>query len=122
MRTGRWKLLCEFDGSEVQLYDVENDRGETRNLAASHSNVAQKLALACADWQRGSGLKSAELTHELTQSSCRAHAELTHELTQSSRRAHAELTQSLRRAYGGETELRAYVGGAPDGRCRVVLH
>ena len=63
----------------------------------------------------------AELTHELTQSSRtssrRAHAEL----TQSSRRAHAELTQSSRRAHGGETEFRAYVGGASDGRCRVVV-
>ena len=44
-------------------------------------------------------MRNAELAHELTQSSRRAHAELTHELTQSYRRANTELTQSSRRAH-----------------------
>jgi len=29
VRDGEWKLLCEYDGSQPQLYNLANDRGET---------------------------------------------------------------------------------------------
>ena len=33
VRNGRWKLLCEYDGSSPLLYDLLTDREETKNLA-----------------------------------------------------------------------------------------
>jgi len=42
VRQGRWKLLCNYDGSETQLYDMQDDRSETRNLAES-TNITQEF-------------------------------------------------------------------------------
>jgi len=50
VRQGRWKLLCEYDGSEPQLYDLETDPGETRNLASQEREVAARLAAAVVAW------------------------------------------------------------------------
>lgn len=46
IRDGKWKLLCEFDGSRPQLYDLEKDRGETTNLAKEQPDVVQRLTQA----------------------------------------------------------------------------
>ena len=37
MRDGNWKLLCDYDGTKPQLYDLAKDRAETTNLAAQHT-------------------------------------------------------------------------------------
>jgi arylsulfatase A-like enzyme len=50
VRDGRWKLLCEYDGSNVALYDMENDRGETINLASSYPSVVKKQTRALLQW------------------------------------------------------------------------
>jgi len=42
IRDGRWKLLCNYDGSEPQLYDLQADRGETKNLADT-AHITQEL-------------------------------------------------------------------------------
>ncbi|MBM3881665.1 MAG: N-acetylgalactosamine-6-sulfatase [Verrucomicrobia bacterium] len=52
VRDGRWKLLCEYDGSDAQLYDLEADRGETVNLASSQPAVVQRLSEAVIEWHR----------------------------------------------------------------------
>ena len=38
VRDGHWKLLCEYDGSEPQLYKLDTDPGETSNVAAANPN------------------------------------------------------------------------------------
>ncbi len=50
VRDGRWKLLCEYDGSQAELYDLERDRGETRNQAARHPEIVEKLRAQLLAW------------------------------------------------------------------------
>ncbi|TWT33746.1 Arylsulfatase [Posidoniimonas corsicana] len=50
VRDGRWKLLCEYDGADAQLYDLGQDPGETTNVAGEHSAVTQRLTRAAVDW------------------------------------------------------------------------
>jgi uncharacterized sulfatase len=52
VRDGKWKLLCNYDGSQVQLYDLDADRRERSNVAASNPDVATPLVKAVADWHR----------------------------------------------------------------------
>jgi arylsulfatase A-like enzyme len=50
VRDGRWKLLCEYDGSDAALFDLETDRAEDRNVAQRHPDVARRLAGAAVQW------------------------------------------------------------------------
>lgn len=50
VREGRWKLLCEYDGSLPQLYDLDNDRAETTNLAARHPELVRRLTETVRAW------------------------------------------------------------------------
>jgi uncharacterized sulfatase len=50
IRDGRWKLLCEFDGSQSQLYDLEKDRAETTNVAARHPDLVRRLTTTVRAW------------------------------------------------------------------------
>ena len=50
VRDGRWKLLCEYDGSEAELYDLQADRGETNNVAGKHPELVDRLAKALLAW------------------------------------------------------------------------
>jgi arylsulfatase A-like enzyme len=52
VRDGKWKLLCEYDGSRPQLYNLETDPGETTNLASQHSELVERLAAAVLAWHR----------------------------------------------------------------------
>ena len=52
MRDGRWKLLCEYDGTAPQLYDLETDRAETTNVAAQHPEIVQRLTAPLLAWHR----------------------------------------------------------------------
>ncbi|WP_009964695.1 sulfatase family protein [Verrucomicrobium spinosum] len=52
MREGSWKLLCDYDGSAVQLYDLSTDFGETENLAERKPEVVQRLKTALLAWQK----------------------------------------------------------------------
>jgi arylsulfatase A-like enzyme len=52
VRDGRWKLLCEYDGSVAQLYDLKNDRGETNNLAAQHLERVKRLRALVLAWHQ----------------------------------------------------------------------
>ena len=47
---GRWKLLCEYDGSAAELYDLTADPGETTDRAAEHPAVASELTAAVMNW------------------------------------------------------------------------
>jgi len=50
VRDGKWKLLCSYDGDEVELYDLAEDRGETENVADEHPQVANSLKKAVLQW------------------------------------------------------------------------
>ena len=52
VRHGRWKLLCEYDGSGAELYDLESDPGETRDLAARHPEETARLQTSLLEWHR----------------------------------------------------------------------
>lgn len=50
VREGKWKFLVNYDGSEAQLYDLESDISESRNLAAEQPGVAARLHAAVSSW------------------------------------------------------------------------
>jgi arylsulfatase A-like enzyme len=50
VRDGKWKLLCDYDGSRVQLYNVIADPGESNNLADSQPEVTKELSKKLIDW------------------------------------------------------------------------
>jgi arylsulfatase A-like enzyme len=52
VRDGRWKLLCEYDGSMPQLYDLETDPGEANNVAAANPKVVERLSAAVLAWNK----------------------------------------------------------------------
>lgn len=44
IRASQYKLICDSDGKNVELYDLESDLGETKNLAARHPAVVRDLS------------------------------------------------------------------------------
>jgi uncharacterized sulfatase len=52
VRDGRWKLLCEYDGSAPQLYDLARDAGETENHAAREPDTVARLTAAVLAWHK----------------------------------------------------------------------
>lgn len=50
IREGNWKLLCEYDGSETQLYDLSHDREESKNVVTENSDVAERLREKLLAW------------------------------------------------------------------------
>lgn len=52
MREGDWKLLCEYDGTLPQLYDLAKDRGETANLAEQHPEVVRQMREKLLAWHQ----------------------------------------------------------------------
>lgn len=50
MRDGPWKFLCEYDGSDPQLYNLQNDPGERTNLAAEYPDVVDTMSKSLIAW------------------------------------------------------------------------
>ena len=56
MREGDWKLIEFFaDGGRVELYDLESDPNEQRDLAGEHPARAEALAKTLHAWQEATG-------------------------------------------------------------------
>ena len=53
IRDGKWKFLCEYDGSEPELFDMEKDRGETNNLAESKPELVKAMTAKLLEWNKG---------------------------------------------------------------------
>jgi arylsulfatase A-like enzyme len=53
MRDGHWKLLVNVDGTHVELYDVVDDRGETKNLAREYPDRAKQMTSEALTWRAG---------------------------------------------------------------------
>ena len=51
LRHGRWKLVEDTRAGLVQLYDLEADPGETKNLAASNTALVEKLRSTLDHWE-----------------------------------------------------------------------
>jgi len=52
MRVGDWKLLLMEDGSAAQLYDLADDPGETRSLAAQQPKIVEDLKTQLLGWRK----------------------------------------------------------------------
>ncbi|HEY3860552.1 MAG TPA: sulfatase-like hydrolase/transferase [Verrucomicrobiae bacterium] len=52
VREGKWKLLVNADGSGLELYDLNADRDESKNIAAENSEVAQRLKAEALAWRK----------------------------------------------------------------------
>ncbi len=52
MREGKWKLLCEYDGSDAQLYDLKSDPAEANNLAESHADIVESMRNQLVEWHK----------------------------------------------------------------------
>jgi arylsulfatase A-like enzyme len=52
IREGNWKLLINADGSDRELYDLDSDRNETRNVAEQNSETAKRLAELALKWRK----------------------------------------------------------------------
>jgi uncharacterized sulfatase len=52
VRDGDWKLLCEFDGSKPQLFNLANDTAEKTNLVNESATVVARLTTLVLDWHQ----------------------------------------------------------------------
>ncbi len=50
VRDGDWKLLCDYDGSRVKLFDLSKDPGEKKNLAGAKPEKAAALKAELIKW------------------------------------------------------------------------
>ena len=50
VRDGNWKLLCNPDGSDIQLYNLAEDIGETVNCADAHAGIVALLKSKLIAW------------------------------------------------------------------------
>jgi arylsulfatase A-like enzyme len=51
VRDGRWKLLMQDDGSRRELYDLDADKHEAKNIAANQPVLVKRLSLALQTWR-----------------------------------------------------------------------
>ena len=51
VRSGKWKLIEWFETGRLELYDLENDIGESQNLAATHPDQRETLHRQMKDWR-----------------------------------------------------------------------
>jgi arylsulfatase A-like enzyme len=52
VREANWKLLCEYDGSRPQLFDLDRDVAETTDLAATHRGIVERLTASLLAWHQ----------------------------------------------------------------------
>lgn len=52
VRDGKWKLLCDYDGSRPQLYDMEADSSESNRIEKLNLEVVEKLTRKLIRWHR----------------------------------------------------------------------
>ena len=55
IRDAEWKLLIHRDGSDVQLFNINEDPAETRNLAVDHRNIVERLKKQVIQWDQSIG-------------------------------------------------------------------
>lgn len=50
VRSGKWKCYLDFQGQNLQLYDLATDISETHNIATQHPEVAESLRQQTLRW------------------------------------------------------------------------
>ncbi|MBI1375687.1 MAG: sulfatase-like hydrolase/transferase [Phycisphaera sp.] len=50
VREGRWKLLCDYDGARPELYDLNADPAESKNLADLQPDIVKDLTGRATAW------------------------------------------------------------------------
>jgi arylsulfatase A-like enzyme len=56
VRKGKWKIVSNYPGYKWELYDLEADRGETKDLAAQYPNVVNELSADYFKWAERTGV------------------------------------------------------------------
>lgn len=52
IRSGKWKMIEFFETGEKELYDLEDDLGELKNLASSYPEKVKELTAKMAQWRK----------------------------------------------------------------------
>lgn len=52
VRDGDWKLFVNHDGSNPELFNIPEDIGEERNVAAAHPETVKSLTARAVDWTK----------------------------------------------------------------------
>ena len=52
VREGEWKLVCEYDGSKAQLFNLNSDRAETTNVTGQYRELADRLTKSVMVWNQ----------------------------------------------------------------------
>ncbi|MFN4144889.1 MAG: sulfatase [Runella sp.] len=60
IRSGRYKLIEWFEGHTLELYDLQKDESESRNIAAQNPQIANKLLQRLHKWQQSMNAKMPE--------------------------------------------------------------
>jgi arylsulfatase A-like enzyme len=55
VRDGRWKLVEHYDDGKVELFDLDADPEETRDLAAKQPGRAAAMRTRLRDWRKSVG-------------------------------------------------------------------
>jgi len=56
VRKGKWKLVSSYPSYRWELYDLDNDRGETNDVAAKNTQVVNELSAAYFAWAKKTGV------------------------------------------------------------------
>lgn len=51
IRSGKWKLLVDYHENNVELYDMEKDKFETKNVAKDHPDIVKELKTKLVTWR-----------------------------------------------------------------------
>lgn len=52
VRSGEWKLYCDYDGTRPSLYNLETDPSEKTDVAAKYADTVSKLTKELLDWNQ----------------------------------------------------------------------
>ena len=61
IRVGQYKLLEYFENGTVQLFDLENDQGEQRDISKERPEITQELLKMLQDWRQETDAKMPEI-------------------------------------------------------------
>jgi uncharacterized sulfatase len=63
---GQWKLFCDYDGAEPELYNLTSDRGETSNIAKNNHKVVERLRAALLAWNNSMPSDNGPISSDLS--------------------------------------------------------
>ncbi|MBD3676538.1 MAG: sulfatase-like hydrolase/transferase [Planctomycetaceae bacterium] len=52
VRSGDWKLYCDYDGDHPRLFNLSDDRSEKTDVANQHPDIVKTLASQLVEWNR----------------------------------------------------------------------